>query len=104
MRAKSPLALILCIAMIGSSILGGCVKPKEIYTSEGLKGQVIDCGAVGRGIGQAMREAGGNQAPTAVPVNWTRCFTQAGEICGTRGYDVLERNPNCSMVIQCKGQ
>jgi hypothetical protein len=52
--------------------LCGCATSKSIYLPSGEKGYSISCnGSV---------------------LDWSHCFEKAGEICGTRGYQVFDRN------------
>jgi hypothetical protein len=98
-------AVLLCL------LLGGCataVGSQPIMTSSGARGFAIRCNSVGA-IGNAL-------------VSWGDCYRQAGEICGTRGYTVLQRSDEAgytasvgqyggaaasargrSMTIQCGG-
>jgi hypothetical protein len=49
----------------------------------------------------------GDAAATMPPPqpDWNICLSQAGNICGARGYNVLEQSPERGvLVIQCKGQ
>jgi hypothetical protein len=112
MPSKSAFGPILCIAV--SHMFCGCaqklIQPKETYTADGRKGYAINCGGIaGASVGTALSLAGGGQGAVAnydatAPPNWAVCFQRAGDLCGTRGYDVLERSPNGAMLIQCKGQ
>ncbi|WP_338919389.1 hypothetical protein V0M98_18585 [Pseudomonas silesiensis] len=51
--------------------LGGCAMASKTYTSDGRQGFSIDCS------GSAL--------------SWGKCYEKAGELCGSRGYDVLEK-------------
>lgn len=62
------LIFILLAASIG---LDGCAMASKTYTSDGRQGFSIDCS------GSAL--------------SWGRCYEKAGELCGARGYDVLEK-------------
>ena len=95
------------LALVSAAIaLGGCASAKEIYTPDGRKGYTVQCPSAG-----------------GIQNDWGKCFAKAGEICGARGYDILERSSDGSidrqafgsgkgeavtgqtrvMVIQCKG-
>lgn len=82
-------------------LLFGCATASKTYTSDGEEGYVINCS------GSAL--------------NWGMCYEKAGDICGTRGYEVLEKSGdtgamvttgqygvfggstnNRSMVVKCK--
>ena len=81
------LILLLCIAA-----LSGCATTtsSEIYTADGRLGRSIYCSGT----------------------TWGPCYEKAGETCGTKGYEVLEKsgdqggaNPNFikrSIIIQCR--
>ena len=58
--------------------LSGCANVSESYSADGRKAYAINCSGTARG--------------------WDRCFTAAGEICGTKGYDVLDRSNDPSAV------
>lgn len=83
------------------SVLGGCATSKEVYTADGRKGFSLNC--------------------SGAALNWGMCYEKAGEICGERGYEVLEKSGdkgamvsgnqfgmyggtiiNRSMIVQCK--
>lgn len=51
--------------------LGGCATATKTYTADGREGYNIDCS--------------GDVA------NWGTCYEKAGEVCGARGYNILER-------------
>jgi hypothetical protein len=89
-------------ALMTALALGGCATAKEIYTADGRKGYAIRC-------------------PSAAGIqnDWSKCIAKAGDMCGARGYDVLERSADESlerdmngklvtgqtrvMIIQCRG-
>jgi hypothetical protein len=52
-------------------LLAGCVTTSDVYLADGSKGINISCG-------------GGVQ-------NFSACLQKAGEICGTSGYSVVNR-------------
>jgi hypothetical protein len=69
------------VGIILSVCISGCahvVTVQETYTSSGQKGYVIDCS--------------GDSDYHLVMHNPTLadCYLKAGEICGARGYDILE--------------
>ncbi len=91
--------LILIISIM--VLAGGCATAKKTYTSDGKEGYAITCS------GSAL--------------NWGMCYEKAGEICGEKGYEVLEKSGdqgamvsgnqfglyggsviNRSMIIKCK--
>jgi len=89
------------IATIVTVLIAGCASSESTYTSTGKKGHSIDCSS---SIG-----------------TWGDCYEEAGEICGARGYTILEKigdkesstyadkdglvsnsSNTRSMIIQCK--
>jgi uncharacterized protein YceK len=61
------------------TFLGGCATAKKTYTAEGKEGFSINCS------GSAL--------------NWGMCYEKAGELCGSRGYDVLEKSGDTGAMI-----
>lgn len=59
--------------------LTACATAKETYTASGDKGYAIDCS------GSAL--------------NWGMCNQKAGELCGAKGYTVLERTGDQSQMV-----
>jgi hypothetical protein len=91
----------IAVAFLIASVLIGCASARPTYTSEGKAGHSLNCSGTAR--------------------NWGMCYEKAGEICGTKGYVVLEKSGeqgamatatqqggfasstfSRSMVIQCK--
>jgi hypothetical protein len=62
-------AIMICLAIAIS--LSGCATAKKTYTSDGREGYSITCS------GSAL--------------NWGMCYEKAGELCGQKGYEVLEK-------------
>jgi len=52
-------------------LIVGCADSEPVFTSSGKKGHSIDC-------------SGGIST-------WGECYEEAGELCGARGYRVLEK-------------
>jgi hypothetical protein len=52
-------------------LVSGCASSTKIYTSDGAQGYSINCS--------------GNS------LNWGMCYEKAGELCGEKGYEVLEK-------------
>lgn len=95
---------LLAFSALGAmAMAAGCATSKEVYTADGRKGYSVNCS------GSAL--------------NWGMCYEKAGEICGTRGYEVLEKSGdqgamvsgnqfgfyggsfmNRSMIVQCKSE
>ena len=46
-------------------------RSKETYTPDGKKGYTLDC--------------------SGVESSWSYCFSKAGEICGKKGYNILDK-------------
>lgn len=84
-----------------ATILSGCATASKTYTADGKEGYNITCS------GSAL--------------NWGMCYEKAGQLCGTKGYEVLEKSGdqgallsgnqyglyagsviNRSMIIKCK--
>jgi hypothetical protein len=91
----------LLIILFVVPFLGGCATAKQTYTADGQLGYSINCS------GSAL--------------NWGMCYEKAGEICGSKGYEVLQKSGdtgalvsgsqfglyggsviNRSMIIKCK--
>lgn len=79
------------LILLCAVIMPGCVSSSETYTADGRKGHVISCPSQG--------------ALTGALTNWGTCFQRAGEICGTRGYAVLQRSdePGFSAAVNQYG-
>jgi hypothetical protein len=88
-------------SLIGAIVGANCATSRETYTADGRAGYSINCS------GSAL--------------NWGMCFEKAGDLCGERGYTVLEKSSdqgsvvsgtqyglyggsvmNRSMIVQCK--
>lgn len=61
----------LSILLISITLLAGCVSFKEIYLADGSKGYNVNCSGSG--------------------MNYSHCLEKAGEICSTRGYQILNQ-------------
>lgn len=64
--------LFVFIFVLVPMVMFGCASVKETYSSDGRKAFALNCSGTARG--------------------WDKCFSAAGEICGARGYDVLDKN------------
>lgn len=63
----------LGIAVLAAALpLTGCISSKQLIGPSGQPAYAISCN-------------GG-------PNSWNDCFERAGEICGAKGYELLERN------------
>lgn len=58
--------------ILAALLVGGCATSSQIYLPDGRQGFNINC-------------------PGAAN-NWGNCFAKAGEICGARGYDIINRD------------
>lgn len=70
---------ITFILLLVFIFLGGCATAKKTYTSDGKEGYSITCS------GSAL--------------NWGMCYEKAGEICGSKGYDVLEKSGDQGAMV-----
>ena len=66
---RIPFVLAICVIM-----LQGCVTSKEIFLADGSLGHNINCSGSGK--------------------NFSNCLEKAGEICGSRGYHILDQAGN----------
>lgn len=62
---------ILSMLIVVVALLQGCVTSKEVFLADGTKGHNINCGGSG--------------------LNYSNCLEKAGEVCGTRGYHLLNQ-------------
>lgn len=69
----------LLILVVASASMFGCASVKESYSADGRKAYALNCSGSARG--------------------WDKCLVAAGEICGTRGYDILDRSSEDSAVV-----
>jgi len=60
---------IVLIALIS---LAGCATVRESYAPDGRRAFALNCSGLARG--------------------WDKCYSAAGEQCGSAGYDILDRN------------
>lgn len=65
---------IATFIFIGLALLGasGCATVNESFSADGKKAYSLNCSGTARG--------------------WDKCLSAAGEICGAKGYDVLDRS------------
>jgi len=89
--------MLLVIAVV----LSGCATASKTYTADGKEGYNITC--------------------SGTVLNWGMCYEKAGNLCGSKGYDVLEKSGdqgallsgnqnglfagsviNRSMIVKCK--
>ena len=58
--------LLLCFAVVG------CATASQTYLPSGEQGHNITC--------------------SGTALNWGHCYEKAGEICGARGYDIVDKS------------
>lgn len=68
---------VVCLAIIFS--LSGCATASKTFTSDGKEGYSITCS------GSAL--------------NWGMCYEKAGNICGKKGYVVLEKTGDEGAIV-----
>jgi len=61
------------------AFVSGCATSKKTYTSDGREGYSINCS------GSAL--------------NWGMCYEKAGELCGSKGYEVLEKSGDTGAMV-----
>lgn len=66
-------------AFLVAMLLTGCATVRESYGPDGRKAYTLNCSGTARG--------------------WDKCYSAAGEICGTHGYEVLDRNSESMAAI-----
>ncbi len=79
-KTKVSILIISIILTVGILGCAHVVTVQETYTSRGQKGYVIDCS--------------GDSDYHLIMHNptWSDCYARAGETCGARGYEILERS------------
>lgn len=66
------------ILVIGCLLLAGCASVYETHTQDGRKAYALNCSGTARG--------------------WDKCYAAAGEKCGERGYNVLDKSSEDTVV------
>ena len=64
------ITLFVSFALTIASI-SGCATVKESYSADGRKAYTLNCSGTARG--------------------WDKCYAAAGELCQTKGYEILDR-------------
>ena len=59
--------------------LCGCATASKVYTSDGKEGYSVTCS------GSAL--------------NWGMCYEKAGELCGTKGYEILQKSGDTGAIV-----
>ena len=70
-KVRSTRIILLTITLIAWLMTTSCAVSKKIYLPDGSDGYSISCDGAAVGINV--------------------CFEKAGEICGSRGYDIINR-------------
>lgn len=61
----------ILVMSFASLAIAGCATAKKTYTADGKAGYSINC--------------------SGTALNWGMCYEKAGDVCGTKGYEVLEK-------------
>ncbi len=77
MRIRSITRVLVLGACVAA--LGGCASSRKVYTPMGTPGHSITCS------GSAL--------------NWGMCYEKAGQLCGERGYEVIEKTGDKGVVL-----
>jgi hypothetical protein len=70
---------IAVVVGLMAATLGGCASVKQTYSADGRKAYALNCSGLARG--------------------WDKCLAKAGQICGTRGYEIVDRNSETAAAI-----
>lgn len=71
------------LLILGALFISSCAGASKTYTSEGKEGYSLNCSGLAR--------------------NWGMCYEKAGEICGEKGYKILEKSNQTGTSIQASG-
>ena len=63
--------IVLFSTLFLTFVLNGCATVKETYSQDGRKAYTLNCSGLVRG--------------------WDICYAAAGELCKTKGYDILDK-------------
>ena len=63
---------LITVVLAAAVLAGGCASAHQTYTSDGKVGHSLNCSGTAR--------------------NWGMCYEKAGELCGAKGYDVLQKS------------
>lgn len=69
---ESSMLKSMVTGLLVAMILSSCATVRESYAPDGRKSYALNCSGTARG--------------------WDKCFSAAGEICGAKGYDILDRS------------
>src|SRR5712692_1373139 len=67
------------IALLTVFLLSGCASAARTYGPDGREAFAISCSGLAR--------------------NWGMCYSKAGELCGTRGYDVVGQGGDSGVAV-----
>lgn len=71
--------LLVSTLLAGACLtITGCATVHTTYAPDGRKAYTLNCSGLARG--------------------WDKCLTAAGDICGARGFDVLDRSDEAAAV------
>ena len=63
--------IVLFSTLFLTFVLNGCATVKETYSQDCRKAYTLNCSGLARG--------------------WDKCYAAAGELCKTKGYDIIDR-------------
>ena len=63
--------IVLFSTLFLTFVLNGCATVKETYSQDGRKAYTLNCSGLARG--------------------WDKCYAAAGELCKTKGYDIIDK-------------
>lgn len=64
-------------------VIAGCASTRQAYAPDGRKAYTLNCTGMARG--------------------WDKCYSAAGNICGSRGYDITDRTGEDAEVGAASG-
>jgi hypothetical protein len=62
---------VISALLLMACIFGGCATARKTHTSDGKEGYVLNC--------------------SGSATTWGKCYERAGDLCGEKGYDVMEK-------------
>lgn len=71
-------------ATLTLALLAGCATARQTYTQDGRPGHTIECGGTMN--------------------SWDSCYQKAGELCGSRGYDVQSKDGDTGYMASGSGE
>src|SRR6266436_3273938 len=70
--------LIRLIFILCTSALVGCASSSKTFDADGKEAHVLNCSGTAR--------------------NWGMCLEKAGEICGTKGYEIVQKSGDTGWI------